>query len=262
MRFADGLGGRPLPRPSLVAYLMADRRRRGAYRRLATEARKVGADAIEIGFPFSDPIADGPVLQKVADHALRHGTTWADLLGAVREVSRVLPTAVMTYANPVWRRGLDRSLGELHRAGAGGLLVPDLPLEEIGPWKQSAERADVDLILLAAPGASVTRVRRIAAASSGFLYLVSRYGTTGVSGGMAGDLKEIARAAHREAPRLPVIIGFGIHDAASARRAMAGGADGVVVATALEERLGGSTASRPIIGVLAPIRRALGNRSG
>ncbi len=262
MRFGEGLGQRPAPRPKLVAYFMVDRARRPAFRRLAVAARQAGADALELGFPFSDPIADGPVLQAVADRALRHGTTWRDLLVAVGETSPILPTAVMTYANPVWRHGLDRGILDLRRAGAGGLIVPDLSLEEAAPWKRSAEKADVDLIMLAAPGADAARARSLAKASSGFLYLVARYGTTGTTGGMARGLGAIVRAAHSAVPRLPVVIGFGIHDGPSARRAMRTGADGVVVATALEEALGGTTAASAVRSVLAPVRRALPSRPG
>ena len=257
MRLSEGLGTRSSARAKLVAYFMVDRSRRGRYRALALAARAAGADALELGFPFSDPIADGPVLQGVADRALRHGTTWADLGEAVREASPVLPTAVMTYANPVWRRGLPRGTDEMRRAGAGGLIVPDLSLEEAGPWKRAAQACGIDLVMLAAPGADGPRTRALARASSGFLYLVARYGTTGGAGGMASGLGSIVRVAHRAAPTLPVIIGFGIHDAPSARRAMATGADGVVVATALEEALGSSTALRAVGRVLGPVRTAL-----
>lgn len=260
MRIGEGLGPRPASRPHLVAYFMVDRARRGRYRELALAARAAGADALELGFPFSDPIADGPVLQAVADRALRHGTSWSDLLKALPEASAVLPTAVMTYANPVWRRGLDRGLRELHRAGAGGLIVPDLSLEDAGPWRTSAGSSEVDLILLAAPGSDTRRTSAIARASSGFLYLVARYGTTGTAGGMARGLGRIVQAAHTAAPRLPVMIGFGIHDGLSARRALATGADGVVVATALEEALQGSAAPRVVATVLGPVRRALATR--
>lgn len=257
MHFADGFGSRPAPSGKLVAYFMVDRARRGTYGRLAAAARTAGADALELGFPFSDPIADGPVLQEVADRALTHGTTWRDLAAAVGETSPILPTAVMTYANPVWRRGLQRGIVELRRAGAGGLIVPDLSLEESAPWRANARRADVDLIMLAAPGADPTRTRALAHASSGFLYLVSRYGTTGAEGGMASDLATIVRAAHAAVPPLPVIVGFGIHDGPTARQAMASGADGVVVATALEQALGRTTSTAAVVRVLAPVRAAL-----
>jgi tryptophan synthase alpha chain len=221
-----------------VAYLMVDRRRRALLRSTVQGLRDAGATALELGFPFSDPIADGPVLEAAAGWALRHGTAWSDLLSACRTASGILPTAVMTYANPVWRRGLDRAASELAKAGASGLIVPDLSLEESASWTRAMRRHGVSLVLLAAPGVSSERIRRIARASRGFLYLVSRYGTTGVSTrGTAVDLKPLVEAAHRAAPNLPVLIGFGVRDAASARRAMKTGADGVVIGSALEERI-------------------------
>ena len=261
MRLTEGLGPRPYPRPKLVAYFMVDRARRRSYARLAAAARSAGADALELGFPFSDPIADGPVLQAAADRALRHGTTWTDLRRAVRSTRSHLPTAVMTYANPLWRRGLDRAMEELARDGAGGVIVPDLSLEETGPWRRAAERTGLDLVLLAAPGADRRRMRRLSRSSRGFLYLVSRYGTTGPAGGMASGLSAMVRTAHAAAPRLPVFIGFGIHDATSARRAIATHADGAVVASALEEALHGGSTPAVVRQVLTAIRRALSKGS-
>jgi tryptophan synthase alpha chain len=225
-------------RTILVPYLMVDRRRRALLRSTVQALRDAGATALELGFPFSDPIADGPVLEAAAGRALSHGTAWTDLLTACRTASEILPTAVMTYANPVWRRGLDRAASELSRAGASGLIVPDLSLEESVSWTRATRRHGVSLVLLAAPGVSSERIRRIARASRGFLYLVSRYGTTGVSTrGTTVDLKPLVDAAHRAAPDLPVLIGFGVRDPASAARAVKTGADGVVVGSALEERL-------------------------
>ena len=205
---------------------------------MAEAVKGAGAHALELGFPFSDPIADGPVLEGAADRALAHGTEWSDLLEACRRTSPVLPTAVMTYANPVWRHGLERALEALARAGATGLIVPDLSLEESGPWQRASRAARLSLVLLAAPGASPERVGRIARAARGFLYLVAHYGTTGrTKSGPPVDLAPLVRAAREAAPRLPVLLGFGVRDPASALRAMATGVDGVVVGTALEEAI-------------------------
>ena len=223
----------------VVPYVMVDRARRARFRPTVRGLVDAGAAALELGFPFSDPIADGPTLEAAADRALVHGTRWADLLEALREASPLLPTAVMTYANPVWARGLTRAAEELRRAGATGLIVPDLSLEEAGPWRQAAARAGLALVLLAAPAASAARTAAIARRSRGFLYLVSRFGTTGARApAPAQELAPLVGAAHRAAPRLPVLVGFGIHDAPSARRALGSGADGVVVGSALEELLG------------------------
>ena len=257
MRFADGFGSRPFPRPRLIAYFMVDRARLAGIARLAEAARAAGATALELGFPFSDPIADGPVLQGAADRALRHRTGWNDLLRSVAAVGPILPTAVMTYANPVFRRGVSRATAELSDAGAAGLIVPDLPFEESGPWSEAARSRGLDLILLSAPGADPRRARALARSTSGFLYLVSRYGTTGPAGRMASGLEGIVRTVHRTVPHLPVIVGFGVRDRETTLRAVRTGADGVVVASALETALQGASRPEVVSQVLAPVRRAL-----
>lgn len=225
-------------RTSVVPYLMVDRRRTPRLKSTVAALRKGGATALELGFPFSDPIADGPVLESAAGRSLAHGTRWSNLLDWCRHASEILPTAVMTYANPVLSHGLKAAAQELAEAGASGLIVPDLSLEESGPWRRAARHAGVDLVLLAAPGVSRERLERIARASSGFLYLVARYGTTGASRAGAGvDLTPLVATAHAAAPSLPVLVGFGVRDAATAARALRSGADGVVVGSALEELL-------------------------
>jgi len=240
-----------------VPYLLVDRQRQRRLHATVTALRDAGATALELGFPFSDPIADGPVLESAAGRALRHGTTWSDLLRACRTASGILPTAVMTYANPVWRHGLDRAASDLAGAGASGLIVPDLSLEEAAPWARAARRGGLSLVLLAAPGVSSGRIRRIAHASHGFLYLVSRYGTTGTSAaGAQVDLRPLVAASHRAAPDLPVLVGFGVRDAASAARALSTGADGVVIGSALEERIERNPRPALLARWLAPIARA------
>jgi tryptophan synthase alpha chain len=225
-------------RPIVVPYVMVDRRRQRALRSIVEALRDGGAVGLELGFPFSDPIADGPVLESAAGRSLRHGTGWADLLESCRVASAALPTAVMTYANPVWQEGLLSGLGELAASGATGLIVPDLSLEESGPFRSAARANRLSLVLLAAPGSSAARTRALARSSRGFLYLVWHYGTTGSSrDDPSVDLRPIVRAAHRAAPNLPVLVGFGVRDRASASAALATGADGVVVGTALEQLL-------------------------
>ncbi len=225
-------------RPIVVPYLMVDRRRADRLPAVVEALARGGASALELGFPFSDPIADGPTLEAAAGKALEHHTRWADLLAQVRVASTLLPTAVMTYANPVWNRGLRPAMDELRCAGAGGLIVPDLSFEEAGPWMRAARSSGVSLVLFAAPAISPRRVEQIARLSAGFLYLVSRYGTTGRDRpAVSADLAPLVQAAHRAAPSLPVLVGFGVRDRASAARALASGADGVIVGSALEELL-------------------------
>ncbi len=239
MRLADALAdARSARRRLVVPYLLVDRRRLGRLRGTVEALRDAGATALELGFPFSDPIADGPVLAGAADQALAHGTDWRDLLAAARIASRSLPTAVMTYANPVLRHTLPAGLAALARSGVSGLIVPDLSLEESGPWRSASHRADLALVLLAAPGATPVRIAAIARASRGFLYLVSYYGTTGSAASTGTpDLAPLVRAAREAAPALPVLLGFGIRDRGSAERALRTGVDGVVIGTALEEAI-------------------------
>lgn len=235
---SDLRSARARGRTIVVPYVMVDRARRPRLRATVEALRDAGATALELGFPFSDPIADGPVLEAAHERALRDGTGWDDLLRALRITSPVLPTAVMTYANPLVHRGVDVALAELAAAGATGLIVPDLSFEERGAFGAAARGHRLALVLLAAPGISPTRLRRIARASRGFLYLVSHYGTTGgVARGSSVDVRPLVREAHRAAPKLPVLLGFGVRDRRTAERALGSGADGVIVGTALEEQL-------------------------
>ncbi|MGA8276505.1 MAG: tryptophan synthase subunit alpha [Thermoplasmata archaeon] len=238
MRLGNALRRARRGGPLLVPYVLVDRRRTARLPSLARALRAGGANALELGFPFSDPIADGPVLEAAGGRALAAGTNWADLIASARATSPILPTAVMTYANPVWRHGLSHALGDLHRAGVTGLIVPDLSLEESGPWRRAGRATGVDLVLLAAPGGEPERIRRIAREARGFLYLVSRYGTTGAGRAQGTDeLAALVRAARKGHPSLPVLVGFGVRDRATAQAARSTGADGVVVGTALEEKL-------------------------
>ena len=243
----------------VVPYVMVDRSRLDRLDRTVLALRQGGATALELGFPFSDPIADGPVLEAAAGRALDHGTSWRDLLAACRIASRTLPTAVMTYANPVWQEGLPRGLRQLSSAGATGLIVPDLSLEESPPWSRASRSTGISLVMLAAPGSSPERTRQLARSSRGFLYLVSRYGTTGSAArDPSVDLRPIVRIAHRTSPELPVLVGFGVRDRESAARALSTGADGVVVGSALEELL----ASRPPSSAVTRWIRAIASEPG
>ncbi|MFZ0699255.1 MAG: tryptophan synthase subunit alpha [Thermoplasmata archaeon] len=258
-RLGDALAlARSQTRATLVPYVMVDRARTHRLRPVVEAALESGASALELGFPFSDPIADGPILQATADRALANGTDWSDLVESLEIASELLPTAVMGYANPFWRHGLDHSLASIARAGASGLVVPDLPLEETPPWIAAAGRHSIDLVLLAAPGVTKTRTVHLARATHGFLYLVARYGTTGTTRSAERiDLTPIVRTAHRAAPAMPVLIGFGIKDRATAAQALAYGADGVIVASALEERFARSFGAATVRRVLGPIARTV-----
>jgi tryptophan synthase alpha chain len=245
-------------RGSLLVYLMVDAARRTKLVPLARACREAGVTGIELGFPFSDPIADGPVLQAAALRALENHTTWRDLLEGLRRVSRELPVAVMTYANPVFHHGLAHACREIASAGGSGLIVPDLPFEESGPWRSATHREGLALVQLGSPATPLSRVRVLTRASSGFLYLVSRYGTTGRGRHAPGvELKSLVRAAHAARADLPVLIGFGVRTAEDLAPVLATGADGAIVGTAVEEVLSKSMDPRRLFDFIAPLARAV-----
>lgn len=237
---------------------MVDVARRSRLLPLVRACREAGVTGIELGFPFSDPIADGPVLQAAASRALANGTTWRDLLEALRRVSRELPVAVMTYANPVFHRGLPTACQEMAAAGGSALIVPDLALEETVPWRSATRRAGLSLVQMGSPATPRSRVRALADASSGFLYLVSRYGTTGRGPHAAGaGLRSLVRAARDARPELPVLIGFGVRTADDLVPVLATGADGAIVGSAVEEILTQSTEPTRLSRFLRPLTHAV-----
>jgi tryptophan synthase alpha chain len=194
-----------------------------------------GADAVEIGIPFSDPIMDGPTIQEASTRALSRGTTPQGLLSDLRRVDVGVPLAAMTYYNLVLRAGHARFAGLLVEAGVAGAIVPDLPLDEAGPWAEEAAAHGVENVLLAAPTTPEARLRRICEASRGFVYGVGLLGVT-------GERQALARSAAVMADRLkaatdkPVLIGVGVSTPEQAR-AVCRHADGVVVGSALVRRL-------------------------
>ncbi len=239
----------------VVPYLLVDRRRTAAVSARVRLLREAGAHAVEVGIPFSDPIADGPVLAEAAARSLRHGTDWADVLATVRAAAPELPVAVMSYVNPLLRDGSPGTFPELARAGASALIVPDLADDEAEGWSPLARSHGLDLVRFVAPGVPADRVRRIARSSRGFLYLVTRNGITGTRApSPAPDLSALVRTARKAAPRLPILAGFGIRDAATAGAAARLGADGVVVGSALEEIGAGRDAAEPTRALIRALR--------
>ena len=199
----------------------------------AGEMEAAGVDVLELGVPFSDPLADGPVIQRASDRALRRGTTLArvlDAAGAIRAQS-ALPLLVFTYFNPLLRHGPDRVAREAADAGVDGVLVTDLPPEEAGAWTLVARDAGLDTVFLAAPTSSDARLRLVAEASRGFVYAVSRTGVTGEAETLSDDARPLVRRL-RAATDAPVAVGFGIATPQQAAAA-AEVADGVVVGSAL-----------------------------
>ena len=191
-----------------------------------------GADLIELGIPFSDPTAEGPVIQAASLRALRGGVTTDRIFAFVRRLRREVsvPLVFMTYANVVFSYGADRFMAACREAGASGLILPDLPYEEKEEFAPACRRHGVALISLIAP-TSADRIARIAAGAEGFVYLVSSLGVTGVRSAITTDLAPLVQTI-RENTRLPVAVGFGISTPEQARQ-MAGCADGVIVGSAI-----------------------------
>ena len=198
----------------------------------ALEMIRAGADLIEIGIPFSDPIAEGPVIQEANIRALRGGATVEKLFTLVEELRKetVIPLVFLTYFNPVFHYGCDAFFERSAQSGLDGIIFPDLPFEEQVSVREAAGKHGIDLISLIAP-TSEERIREIAAAASGFIYVVSSMGVTGVRSNITTDLDSIVKSL-REVTTVPAAIGFGIHTAAQAAQ-MAHIADGVIVGSAI-----------------------------
>lgn len=194
-----------------------------------------GADAIEVGIPFSDPTLDGVTIQEASGTALALGATTGSILADLSRSRIGVPVVVSTYANLALRRGADRFCRALAEAGVQGLIVPDLPLEESASTGAAASAANVDLALLASPATPPQRLREIADRSRGFIYAVSLMGTTGEREQLAASAARLARRLRRVTDR-PVFLGFGISTPAQAAAA-ARDADGVIVGAALMRRL-------------------------
>jgi len=199
---------------------------------------RAGADVLELGVPFSDPIADGPTNQRAAERALAAGTTLAGVLATVASLRQelALPIVLFTYANPVLRYGLERFAVDAAAAGVDGLLFTDVPAEEMRAFADVLEGTGLDLVMLVTPTSGQRRMRAAARFGGGFLYLVSRTGVTGARRELDLELEANLRAA-RKASRLPVAVGFGISTTEQVAQ-VARLADGVVVGSAIVSRIG------------------------
>jgi len=217
----------------LVAYITAGDPSLEATEKIVLAAADAGADVIELGVPFSDPVADGPTIQRAIERALRAGTTLAGVLGLVARLRArtQVPLVLFSYFNPILQMGLDTFAEAAEAAGADGVLVTDLTPEEAEDYRAAMRAHGLDTIFLAAPTSTDARLEKIAAVSSGFLYLISRTGVTGAREALPEDLPELARRVRRFT-KLPLAVGFGI--SAPAHVSVLGGiADAAVVGSAL-----------------------------
>ncbi|HKI11718.1 MAG TPA: tryptophan synthase subunit alpha [Candidatus Acidoferrum sp.] len=195
----------------IVAYITAGDPTLAATRDFVLALAEAGADVIELGVPFSDPLADGPTIQRASERALKSGTTLAGVLALVRQIRRSsqVPLVLFSYFNPILQMGLEKFAAAATEAGADGVLVTDLTPEESMEYRQILQAHHLDTIFLAAPTSTDDRLVKIAACSSGFLYLISRTGVTGAKDALPDDLPALLRRA-RSFTQLPIAVGFGI----------------------------------------------------
>lgn len=218
------------------------------------------SDIVEVGIPFSDPVADGPSIQAAGVRALSHGAKVGDVIGWCRELTSILPVVVMCYYNTIHRMGEEVFAGKLQDAGVSGLIVPDLPLEEGASLRRSCRRNHVDSILLATPATGPGRAARIASSTSGFLYLVSRYGTTGERESLPGQAIELL-SSYKQLARTPVAVGFGVSSSEHVGQLAAAGADGIVVGSAIVSRIGSGQSAEAVGRFVSSLREGTLSRS-
>ena len=223
-------------RPALVAYVTCGDPDLATTREIVLSAIEAGADVIELGMPFSDPVADGPVIQRASERALKHGTSLAQVLTLAAEIrvqAQSTGLIVFSYLNPILRMGLEKFCKVARAAGVDGALLIDLPVEEAGEYLQAMREHDLSPIFLAAPTSPDERLRRIADASRGFVYAVSRTGVTGQRQQLAEDARKLVKRLRR-VTKLPIALGFGISTAEQFAQ-VGEFADVVVVGSAIVE---------------------------
>src|SRR5246127_1839415 len=202
-------------KPSLVAYVTSGDPDIATTREVVRARIDAGASVIELGVPFSDPLADGPVIQRASERALKHGTCLEHVLklaAEIREHSQSAGLIVFSYLNPILRRGMEKFCKVARHAGIDGTLITDLPVEESAEYLREARKNDLATIFLAAPTSTDQRLKLIAQVSTGFIYAISRTGVTGARQQMTGDAKTLAKRIRRFT-KLPIAVGFGISTA-------------------------------------------------
>jgi tryptophan synthase alpha chain len=224
-------------RAALIAYLPAGFPTVDGGIEAVKAALDGGADVVEVGLPHSDPVLDGPVIQTADDIALRGGVKIADVMRTVREAHEATgkPVLVMTYWNPIDRYGIERFTAELADAGGAGCILPDLPVEEAGVWREHAEKHGLATVFVVAPSSKDARLAKITAAGSGFVYAASLMGVTGTRESVGAQAQDLVRRT-RATTELPVCVGLGVSNADQAAE-VAAFADGVIVGTAFVSRL-------------------------
>ena len=221
-------------KPALVAYVTCGDPDLATTRDVILAAIEAGADVIELGVPFSDPLADGPVIQRASERAIKHGTSLSQVLklaAEIREHSQAVGLVVFSYLNPILRMGMAKFCSVARYAGVDGALITDLPVEEAGEYLRQMEKNNLAAVFLAAPTSTDARLRRVAGASRGFVYAVSRTGVTGARQQMPEDAAALV-ARIRSYTELPVAVGFGI-STPEQFRAVGKFADAAVIGSAI-----------------------------
>jgi tryptophan synthase alpha chain len=220
----------------LIGYITAGDPTLDVTQKVADALIQGGIDILELGLPFSDPIADGPTIQAASLRALNAGTTPMKVLETAKEIRARhshIPIVIMTYYNPVFHSGLDKFLATAKECGVNGFIVPDLPVEEAADFKKAAISYGLDTVFLVAPSTSNERLPRIVSASSGFLYLVSRLGVTGANATLEeSTVQLIQRVKPFTAEKIPLAVGFGISQPEHVRKVISAGADAAIVGSA------------------------------
>ncbi|MCW4009346.1 MAG: tryptophan synthase subunit alpha [Candidatus Bathyarchaeota archaeon] len=220
---------------ALVGYVMAGDPTPELTPLIAGALVRGGIDILELGIPFSDPIADGPTIQAASVRALKAKTTPKMVLETAKAIKKQhnIPIAAMTYYNPVFKMGLEKFFTLSKRSKVDGVIIPDLPMEEAADLKKAAVASGTDTIFLAAPSTTNERLTKIVAGTSGFLYLVSHFGVTGAKTAVADStLSLVKRVLPFTAGRIPLAVGFGVSKPEHVKRILAAGADGVIVGSA------------------------------
>lgn len=229
----------------IVAYITAGDPTLAASLKFVTALAEAGADVIELGVPFSDPLADGPTIQRASERALKSGTTLYGVLELVRELRKskspaaAVPIVLFSYYNPIFQMGLEKFAAAAAQSGADGALATDLTPEEAGDYRRILHAHNLDTIFLGAPTSTDERLAKIAEASSGFLYLISRTGVTGAKDSLPDDLPALLRRA-RAATQLPIAVGFGISQPGHVS-VLGGLADAAVIGSALVAEIESAT---------------------
>ena len=248
----------------IIAYITAGDPSFAATQKFVVAMAEAGVDVIELGVPFSDPLADGPTIQRASERALKNGATLAKVIDLVREIRNTnsaaseIPIVLFSYYNPIFQMGLEKFAASAASAGADGVLVTDITPEESDDYRRILAAHHLDTVFLGAPTSTDERLAKIAACSSGFLYLISRTGVTGAKDALPDDLPALLRRARR-VTQLPIAVGFGI--SLPGHVSVLGGlADAAVVGSALVSEIEKATATNSSPAAIAAAANALADR--